>query len=108
MGFDPKREKRRKDIIRQLKELVPKVLKQHPAVSKIWIIGSVATPIFFDMNSDVDIVVDGLPKDKYFDLYRFFEHEIGSELDLILMSDIKAKDKAVLNNKVVIYEKTDV
>lgn len=106
--MDPIREKRRKELIRELKALVPDIVRDYSTVTKIWIIGSVAKPIFFDMRSDIDIVVDGLPKERYFDLYRFLEGRISSKLDLILLNDIEEKDKVVLENKVVVYEKTFV
>jgi len=83
-------------------------IKEFPAVTKIWLIGSIAKPIFFDMRSDVDIVVDGLPAESYFKAYGFFEKRLNSKVDLILYSDIKDKDKKMLDGKVVIYEKTAV
>lgn len=57
------------------------------------------------MRSDVDIVVDGIGGDEYFELFRFLENRINSRMDLILLGDIAEKDGGVLDKRVVIYEK---
>lgn len=108
MQIDPKREQRRSALIAELRGSVAEVLQRFPGISKIWIIGSVAKPLMFDMRSDMDIVVDGLPKENYFDLFRFLEGRMSSKIDLILLSDITEEDKSILDKKVVIYEKTVV
>ena len=108
MKIDPEREKRRSMLIGQVRGLVPEILKRFPAISKIWIIGSAAKPLFFDMRSDIDLVVDGLPKEKYFDLFLFLESGVASKVDVILLGDIKDKDLPIIEQKVVIYEKATV
>lgn len=106
MKLDPKRANRRKKLIGQVKEILPSVLKRYPTISRVWLVGSIANPIFFDMRSDIDIVIDGLPKEQYFQLMNYLERSLGCELDLIMYGDIEEKNKKVLDKRIVIYEKT--
>lgn len=102
---DSLREGRRQKILKALKGLVPDILKRYESITTIWVVGSIAVPIFFDMRSDVDIVVDGLPKDKYFEMMSYLERQLNEKVDLILMSDLENANKRIIEKRIVIYEK---
>lgn len=108
MKVDPAREKKRQEVIESVRNAVPDILREFPGLTKIWIVGSVATPLFFDMRSDVDVVVDGLPSGQYFDLYRLLEKRFDVKIDLIDLNDVPEKDRRRFERRIAIYEKTPV
>ncbi|MEO0248161.1 MAG: nucleotidyltransferase domain-containing protein [candidate division WOR-3 bacterium] len=76
-------------------------------VQRVYLIGSVARGTFFHERSDIDLVVEGLPPQRYFqalaDLWRRLPP--GMELDLIPLEDAHPELRAlVLQEGVVLDE----
>ncbi len=82
-----------------------RILYEKYGVSRVYLIGSLATPEDFHERSDIDLVVEGLTPRLYFkalaELWR--ELPAGLELDLIPFEDIDSEFRErVLKNWVAI------
>ncbi len=75
--------RQREDIEERLHRLLPSFTRHFPEVERLWVIGSFTDPRFFGATSDVDIVVRGLPSERYFEALDILERELGVPVDLI-------------------------
>jgi predicted nucleotidyltransferase len=73
----------RQEIEERLYKLLPSFARHFPEVEQLWVIGSFTDPRFFAATSDVDIVVRGLPSERYFEALDILERELGVSVDLI-------------------------
>jgi len=97
---------RRNAILQQLQIVAETLPRRFPSIRRIVVIGSLAEPIFFSMNSDVDIVIAGLKNENYFDAYLLIEELMGGEeLDLIREEEASTLLMRKIKEGIVLYDR---
>lgn len=95
----------RKSVIADMFVMRNEILKLFPSITRIVLVGSVVSG-GFTPNSDVDIVVNGLLKKDYFNLFGFLGRTLNRKIDLIVEEDLSVADrKHILHKCEVIYDR---
>ena len=102
---EKKKKEKRDELLRIVRSEVQVFVQKFNSVEEVSIIGSVAKEVFYTTRSDVDILVKGLKKTDYFEAFRFWEDRLPVGIDLIREEEVGEGVKAMLKEKVVIYEK---
>lgn len=64
------REIRRKKALKEIKTVVPALLPQYPAIKTVYLFGSVLRFGRFQINSDIDVAIEGGTAEDYFAFWR--------------------------------------
>lgn len=93
----------RQEIEERLHRLLPSFTRRFPEVERLWVIGSFTAPRFFSAASDVDIVVRGLPSERYFEALDVLEKELEVPVDLIREEEAPAGLIARIQEGILLY-----
>lgn len=64
------REARRKKALKEIKAVAPALLSQYPAIKAVYLFGSVLRSGRFQINSDIDVAIEGGAAEDYFAFWR--------------------------------------
>ena len=95
------RRKRRALALRTAEELAAR-LKRDFGARRVYLFGSALADEYFYLTSDIDLAVEGLPKENYFlALFEVNAHEAGFKVDLIELEtcDERLKRKVLREGK---------
>lgn len=96
-------EKRRAEALK-IAEGLKDILVQEFKVSRVILFGSVLKKHGFDMDSDIDIAVEGLAKKSYFKAVARLMMQSPFPVDLKPMEDIRESVKKSIEKGVALYE----
>ncbi|NWF75125.1 MAG: nucleotidyltransferase domain-containing protein [Nitrospirae bacterium] len=99
-----KKEKLRKDALKTAERLKDILIKNF-SVKKIVIFGSVLQKGDFDENSDIDLAVEGLPKNAFFTALARLIMESPFEVDLKPIEDTSDLLRKRISQGKILYEK---
>ena len=89
-----------RDELLNLVNQAANMLKQKYNPRKIILFGSLAHKAWFNENSDVDLAVDGLPSDDYWQAWRDVEDIINDRrIDFVDISDIAEPIKDIIESE---------
>jgi uncharacterized protein len=89
-----------RDELLNLVNQAANMLKQKYNPGKIILFGSLAHKAWFNENSDVDLAVDGLPSDDYWQAWRDVEDIINDRrIDFVDISDIAEPIKDIIESE---------
>ncbi|GER94580.1 DNA polymerase subunit beta [hot springs metagenome] len=100
------REKLRHDAIKFTERLKEILIKEFP-VKKVVLFGSILEKGCFDEDSDIDLAVEGLPKDAYFTAIARLIMESPFDIDLKPVEDVSDLLKQRIAKGKVLYEKAE-
>lgn len=100
-----KRESRRQSLLLEIVPKIQQVLKCYPSVDCAYFFGSILRKGNFKRNSDVDIAVEGLSCERYFELWRELEEELKITIDLRPVTEALTQTIALTGQK--IYDRKD-
>jgi predicted nucleotidyltransferase len=95
--------KRRATISTQLKRAAEQLVEQFPTVTRVAVIGSFLNPRLFRTDSDVDVVVSGLPQEDYFAALFLLEQVLQIPVDLIREEEVPENLQPRLQDAFVLY-----
>lgn len=101
-----KREKLRKEALKA-SERLKKILTEEFQVKKVVLFGSILEEGCFDEFSDIDIAVEGLPKDEYFSALAKLMAETSFDIDLKPIEDLSYLLKQRIEKGRILYEKRE-
>jgi predicted nucleotidyltransferase len=96
-------EKRRKDAVRTAAELTDVLVKEF-GVKKVVLFGSALTKGGFRKDSDIDLGVEGLPKESYFEAVARLMMASRFDVDLKPIEDVSDLLKKRMTGGRVLYE----
>lgn len=99
------RESRRQSLLLEIVPQIQQVLKCYPSVDRAYLFGSILRKGDFRKNSDVDIAVEGLACEHYFELWRELEEVLKITIDLRPVTETLAQTIALTGQK--IYDRKD-
>jgi uncharacterized protein len=74
---------------------VARLLRERYAVKRVFLFGSLAHEAWFSEDSDVDLAVEGLPRDAFWSAWRLAEELITDRpVDLVTLEDASASLKS--------------
>ncbi|MEW5898832.1 MAG: nucleotidyltransferase domain-containing protein [Bacillota bacterium] len=83
-----------------------RVLAEEFAVSRVYLIGSLTRPGYFTSHSDIDLVVEGLPPEKFYQAERRLEDIATIPFDLIDWAELDERFAArVRREGVILYDR---
>ena len=85
------RETRRNALQLEIVPKIQRILKEYPSVTNAYLFGSILRKGGFGKNSDVDIAVEGVSPQHYFELWRKLEEELKITVDLRPVTERLAK-----------------
>ncbi len=100
------KEKLRSDAIKIAERLKDIIVKEF-RVKKVVLFGSILEKGCFDQDSDIDLAVEGLPKEAYFAAVARLIMESPFEIDLKPIEDVSDLLKQRIEKGKVLYEKTE-
>jgi len=99
-----KRERCRLEALTAIRRAVHAVVVSYPAVRRVTLFGSVTRPGAFRPDSDIDVGVEGLDTEAWFDLWRDLERAApGWTLDVRLLKPDDHFSERVRQRGMVIY-----
>jgi predicted nucleotidyltransferase len=103
-----KAEQRRRAAYRAVEEASAIVFFCYPSLHRAYLFGSVTYPEAFHTHSDIDIAVEGLEPQHYFDVWRDLERALPHwVIDLRDISSRSSFADLVRKTGVIIYENPD-
>jgi len=99
------REERRRSLLLEIVPKIQHILEQYPSVTNAYLFGSILRDGGFSRNSDIDIAVEGLSPQHYFELWRKLEEELKVTIDLRPVTEGLSKTLAFTGEK--IYERNN-
>ena len=94
-GPDPSLAQQRKELLRRLQELAV-LLKARFKVQRVVLFGSAVYPDSFSRHSDVDLAVEGLRNEDFWDAWRVAEEIVGDRaVDLV---DVETARESLLRS----------
>ena len=95
-------ENKRKMVLLQLNNIIPELCKAYKSIRYIILHGSIINNNFRE-NSDLDIFLQNIPVEVYWDVLRFLNRKIDIEVDLITQDDDPALITLVKKTGKTIY-----
>jgi predicted nucleotidyltransferase len=103
-----KAERRRQAAYCAVQEASAGVFCRYPSLHRAYLFGSVTYPGAFHAQSDIDIAVEGLDPQRYFDVWRDLERALPHwVIDLRDISSASSFADLVRKTGVIIYENPD-
>lgn len=97
--------------LKKLAEKCAKILVEKYGAKKVHLIGSVAREMGVHRDSDIDLVVEGLPPEFYFKAWAELDHEVlnGIKIDLIPFEDAYDSVKRELKEEgILLYDQEKI
>ncbi|MCL6495872.1 MAG: nucleotidyltransferase domain-containing protein [Ignavibacterium sp.] len=97
----------REKVWERLIQAIHLVTSQYPLISRIFLFGSLIGEDF-NPDSDVDLYIEGLSAEDYFEVKRVLEETLDLQVDLYTQSDRRRFVDRIIQRGVKIYERIEV
>lgn len=96
----------KKEKEEQIKIIINDLVKEFDSIKQVILFGSFLSD-HFSSSSDIDIYIENIPAEEYFDIRRRLEEFLMLDVDLYTQTDSKYFIERIKNRGEIIYERKD-